>query len=125
MYESIHEKGARFMILTIDEIRAKIRPICEKYKVEKVWLFGSYARGEATEDSDVDLYAQIDRRMRLLDLIAFRQDVEESLAKPVDMITRIPTEYQIFAKYVEREKVLLYESQSEGRADPTDYCAVL
>ena len=46
------------MILSIDEIRDKIRPICEKYKVEKVWLFGSYARGEATEESDVDLHIE-------------------------------------------------------------------
>ena len=44
------------MILSIDEIRDKIRPICEKYKIEKVWLFGSYARGEAREDSDVDVH---------------------------------------------------------------------
>ena len=46
------------MILTIDEIRVKIRPICEKYKVKKLCLFGSYARGEAREDSDVDVYVE-------------------------------------------------------------------
>ena len=101
------------MILTIDEIRAKIRPICEQYRVEKVWLFGSYARGEAREDSDVDVYAETDRSVRLLDLIAFRLDVEEALGKEVDMITRIPTEYPIFTKYIERDKVLLYEAQLE------------
>lgn len=42
-------------IYTIEEIREKVKPIAEKYGIEKVWLFGSYARGEATEDSDVDL----------------------------------------------------------------------
>ena len=42
-------------IYTIDEIREKVKPIAEKYGIEKVWLFGSYARGEATEESDVDL----------------------------------------------------------------------
>ena len=113
------------MILTIDEIREKIRPICEKYNVEKVWLFGSYARGEAREDSDVDLYVVSDRTVRLLDLVAFRLDTEEILGKEVDMITRIPTEYPIFTKYVEKEKVLLYDAQSEGCADPPDYRAVL
>ena len=81
------------MILTIDEIRMKIRPICEQYKIEKVWLFGSYARGEARVDSD--------------------------------MITRIPTEYPIFAKYIERDKVLLYDADIERRADSTDHRAVL
>ena len=113
------------MILTIDEIREKIRPICEQYKIEKVWLFGSYARGEAREDSDVDFYVQSERSVRLLDLIAFRMDVEEALAKEVDMITRTPTEYPIFAKYIERDKVLLYDTHTERRADSTDHRAVL
>ena len=113
------------MILTIDEIRAKIRPICEQYRVEKVWLFGSYARGEAREDSDVDFYVESDRGVRLLDLIAFRMDAEEALAKEVDMITRIPTEYPIFTKYIERDKVLLYADHIERRADLTDHRAVL
>ena len=113
------------MILTIDEIRTKIRPIRERYRVKKLWLFGSYARGEAREDSDVDVYAETDRSMKLLDLIAFRMDIEEALAKEVDIITRIPTEYPIFTKYIERDKVLLYEAQLERRADPANHRAVL
>lgn len=111
------------MIYTIDEIRTKIRPICEAYKVKKLWLFGSYARGEAREDSDVDIYAE--SGMGLLDLIAFRLDLEEALAKEVDIITRIPTEYPIFTKYIERDKVLLYEPQLERRTDPANHRAVL
>lgn len=95
------------MILTIDEIRTKIRPICERHRVKKLWLFGSYARGEAREDSDVDVYAETDRSMKLLDLIAFRMDIEEALAKEVDIITRIPTEYPIFTKYIERQGTAL------------------
>ena len=113
------------MILSIDEIRTKIRPICERYRVKKLWLFGSYARGEAREDSDVDVYAETDRSMKLLDLVAFHLDIEEALAKEVDIITRIPTEYPIFTKYIERDKVLLYESQLERRADPANHRAVL
>ena len=113
------------MILTIDEIRTKIRPICDAYKVKKLWLFGSYARGEAREDSDVDVYAETDRSMKLLDLVAFHLDIEEALAKEVDIITRIPTEYPIFTKYIERDKVLLYDADIEGRADSTDHRAVL
>ena len=113
------------MILTIDEIREKIRPICAAHKIQKLWLFGSYARGEAREDSDVDVYAETDRSMKLLDLVAFHLDIEEALAKEVDIITRIPTEYPIFTKYIEREKVLLYESQLERRADPANHRAVL
>ena len=38
-------------IYTVDEITAAVKPIAEKYGIDKVWLFGSYARGEATEKS--------------------------------------------------------------------------
>ena len=40
---------------TLDEIRNLIAPVLELYHVKSAYLFGSYARGEATETSDVDL----------------------------------------------------------------------
>ena len=35
-------------IYTIDEIKAIVKPIAEKYKADRIWLFGSYAKGQAT-----------------------------------------------------------------------------
>ena len=42
-------------MLSIDEIKSYILPVVEKYPIEKVILFGSYARGDASSTSDVDL----------------------------------------------------------------------
>ena len=42
-------------MLTIDEIKAAVAPICERYGVKRMTLFGSYARGDADDKSDVDL----------------------------------------------------------------------
>lgn len=42
-------------VLTLDEIRKKVAPIAKKYNLKAVFLFGSYARGQAREDSDIDL----------------------------------------------------------------------
>ena len=109
------------MILSIDEIRDKICPICEKYKVEKVWLFGSYARGEAREDSDVDFHVKTTEEMSFLELGGLYADLEEVLGKEIDIITRIPEEYKIFKKYVEREEILIYDSEREGCTDPPAY----
>ena len=39
----------RLMIYTIDEISSRIRPVAEKYHLKAVYLFGSYARGEARD----------------------------------------------------------------------------
>ena len=43
------------VICTLDEIRRIIVPIAQKYNLSAVYLFGSYARGTAREDSDLDL----------------------------------------------------------------------
>ena len=109
------------MILTIDEIREKIRPICEQYKIEKVWLFGSYARGEAREDSDVDLHMKAPKGIGLFGLSGIYADLEEALGKEIDLITRIPEENKIFRRYVEREEILIYDSEREGCTDPPAY----
>ncbi len=113
------------MILTIDEIREKIRPICEQYKIEKVWLFGSYARGEAREDSDVDLHIKAPKGIGLFGLGGLYADLEEALGKEIDLITRIPEEYKIFKKYVERDEILLYDHQRKGCTNSTDYLEAL
>ena len=113
------------MILTIDEIREKIRPICEQYKVEKVWLFGSYARGEAREDSDVDLHIKVPQGIGLFGLGGLYADLEEALGKEIDLITRIQEENKIFKKYVERDEILLYDRQRERCADSPAYCQAL
>ena len=109
------------MILSIDEIRDKIRPICEQYKIEKVWLFGSYARGEAREDSDVDLHMKAPKGIGLFGLSGIYADLEEALGKEIDLITRIPEENKIFRRYVERDEILLYDRQREGCTDPPAY----
>ncbi|MFR8176492.1 MAG: nucleotidyltransferase family protein [Christensenellales bacterium] len=45
-------------IYTLDEIRKITVPIAERYRLKKLSLFGSYARGEASESSDIDFYAE-------------------------------------------------------------------
>lgn len=42
-------------VYSIEEITERVRPIAEKYGLRSVYLFGSYARGDARENSDVDL----------------------------------------------------------------------
>lgn len=41
--------------LSINDIKTKITPICKNYDVAHAYLFGSYARDEATEDIDMDI----------------------------------------------------------------------
>ncbi len=55
-----------------------------KYNVEKIGLFGSYARNEANKDSDIDIFVQM--HPKLLDMIAIKQLIEEDLHQKVDIV---------------------------------------
>jgi predicted nucleotidyltransferase len=104
------------MVYTIDEIKERIRPVAEKYNLPAVYLFGSYARGEADEASDIDL--MIDRtgtQIRgLLDFAGVFGDFKESLEKEIDLITTrglAESDDNRFKYYVDNEKVRIYEKK--------------
>lgn len=56
----------------------------EKYNVEQIGLFGSYARNEATENSDIDIFVKM--KPSLFDLVAIKEQIENDLHKKVDII---------------------------------------
>ena len=77
------------MVYTIQEIRSKVLPILVKYRIPAMYLFGSYARGDATEDSDIDFLIDTSgtELTSLLRLGALYCDLEEAFQKPIDLIT--------------------------------------
>ncbi|MDR0987259.1 MAG: nucleotidyltransferase domain-containing protein [Ruminococcus sp.] len=101
------------MIYTIDEIKERIRPVAEKYNLPAVYLFGSYARGEADEKSDIDI--MIDRSgadfSKPFAFFGLFNEFEESLSKEVDMITTYGLDESRdlnFRNNVLNEKVQIY-----------------
>jgi predicted nucleotidyltransferase len=106
------------MIYTLDDIKKKIVPIAKKYNIPAVWVFGSYARGEADEDSDVDLL--ISRKgsklVSLFDMGALYNDLNDNLGKNLDLVEleNISTdeawaESPWFIKSVYDDRVKVYE----------------
>lgn len=77
------------MVYTIQEIRSKVMPILVKYRIPAMYLFGSYARGDATVDSDIDFLIDTTgtELTSLLRLGALYCDLEEAFQKPIDLIT--------------------------------------
>ena len=71
---------------TIEEISEKARPVFEKYGVTRARIFGSFARGDARPDSDVDFLVSYGKTLSLWDYIGLRQDMEEKLGRKVDMV---------------------------------------
>lgn len=96
------------MVYTIDEIKKLSVPIAKEYGVDSLSLFGSYARGEATSESDVNFYIEKGNIKGLLDFIGFVQDLEEKLHCHVDVVTTT-IEDKKFIEMIRKEGVLLYE----------------
>ena len=92
-------------VLTIKQIKERIRPIVERHHIEEVYLFGSYARGEAHADSDVDIYCtsgDIDTLFKRAGLI---RELEEALKKDVDVITIGSKMRDNFRQQLEKDKI--------------------
>lgn len=74
-------------IYTIDEIKKLTKDIFEKYGVEKAYIFGSYARGKARKDSDIDIMIKKGKLKSLFELSGLGNDLTETLKKEIDIIT--------------------------------------
>ena len=94
-------------MMSLQAIKDIVVPLAKKYGLERVFLFGSYARGEATDKSDIDF--RIDRgSMRGLKFCGFYSDMENALHLPLDILTtqQLP---QKFLDAISKEEILLYE----------------
>ena len=92
-----------------------IRAYFATQPILKAWLFGSYARGEQTPDSDVDILVVFDeengRKVSLLRHIGIALGLEDLLGKKVDLITE-GTLLPFAKETADKDKVLIYERAS-------------
>ncbi|MFB3766105.1 MAG: nucleotidyltransferase family protein [Methanotrichaceae archaeon] len=72
---------------TVPKIRSKIIDILRRHDVKRASLFGSVVRGEATEDSDIDLLVEFEGRKSLLDLVGLKLDLEDTFHREFDVLT--------------------------------------
>jgi predicted nucleotidyltransferase len=77
------------VVYTIEQLKEKIAPVALKYRLPTVYIFGSYARGDATDTSDVDILVdKTGTALRgLLALGGLYNDLSDALRKPIDLIT--------------------------------------
>ena len=71
----------------LDELKKALIDVLKKHEVKKAALFGSVVRGEATEDSDIDLLVEFEGRKSLLDLAGLKLELQELLRRRVDVLT--------------------------------------
>ena len=96
------------MQYTIDEIREIVAALAARYGADRIYLFGSYARGDANKDSDIDL--RIDKgAIRGLQMGGLAADLEDALGIPVDLVPTGSLDSK-FLNSISDDEVLLYEA---------------
>jgi predicted nucleotidyltransferase len=76
------------------------------YHPKKIGVFGSYARGENTKQSDLDLLVEFEAKLSLLDLVGLEQDLSEHLSIKVELITHRALSPYI-RPYVEKDYIAI------------------
>ena len=88
----------------------KLKTFFPIYPIEKAWIFGSYARGEETKKSDLDILVRFSEnaKISLFDYVRIMDKIEKLLNKKVDMVSE--GGIMAFAKEsIDNDKILIYE----------------
>lgn len=115
-------------VYTLDEIRQRIMPVAIKHGLPEVYVFGSYARGEATGESDVDLLIDSSQLRGFFAIGGVFADFEEALDKEIDLVTIKALESSEDIKFVNNvtnERVLVYKNDGERLEYDSPYSAAL
>ena len=96
-------------IYSIQEISKLVEPIAKTYGAERLYVFGSYARGEATSDSDIDFRLDKGRIGDYIVLSAFQRELQDQFATPIDVLTTGAVNKD-FLDRIKGEEISVYES---------------
>ena len=98
-------------IRTLSEIQSIVVQLAKQYGAERIYLFGSYARGDMTTSSDIDL--RIDKgNIRGFQLGGLLLDLEASLGVPVNLVPTSSLDKR-FLDTIRDDEILLYEESKD------------
>ncbi|OEU54857.1 MAG: hypothetical protein BA871_01005 [Desulfuromonadales bacterium C00003096] len=86
----------------------KVVSILERYGAKKIAIFGSYAREEASPESDIDILVDFSERKRLLDLVGIEQELSDVLSVKADLLTEKSISPYLIDR-IKEEMVVIYE----------------
>ncbi|MCD7812660.1 MAG: nucleotidyltransferase domain-containing protein [Lachnospiraceae bacterium] len=93
--------------LSISELKTIVNPIAKKYHISRVFLFGSFARGDYNDQSDIDLRIDKGSMQGMFALCGFYTDLSEALDRKIDVLT-IGSLEDSFLQKIKKDEVLLY-----------------
>jgi len=96
-------------VLTIEQIKNTVTDYFKDKPVKSVYLFGSYARGDADENSDVDILFSLKENTKVsyFGLAQYLVDLEKKFSRKVDLVEEERI-YPRLVKYIDADKILLF-----------------
>lgn len=88
-----------------DQVIATLLP----YHPYKIGVFGSYARGDNNEDSDLDILVSFEKRISLLKLVQIQQKLSDKLGIKVDLVTENGLKNPRLKKYIKKDLISIYQ----------------
>lgn len=98
------------MVFTVEDIQRRIIPIVMKYGINSISLFGSYAKGNANDDSDLDFVMDKGELRGLIQYMSLVEDLEEEFNCHVDLVSKGSSNKK-FLNAIKKDEVLLYERE--------------
>lgn len=99
-------------MISLADISSAVSRVLPCYDVREAYLFGSFARGEQTPDSDIDLRLVCGAAMTFGTLYELSLELEKELGRKVDLVTNPPEHMRpAFRKNIEQDEVRLYEAK--------------
>lgn len=104
--------------ISIKEIKEKTIPILNKYPVEKAIIFGSYAKGEANQKSDIDIFIDTNGKLKGLDFVGLLELLVDTLGMDIDLIDKSHIELDsLISKEIEDGGTVIYEKSEDYSKD--------
>ncbi len=87
----------------------RIKKFFENKPVLRAYLFGSYSRGDADEESDIDILVELDYSKQIgLEFVQMQLELQDLLQRKVDLVSAKAISIYIYP-FIEKEKYLIYE----------------
>ena len=95
-------------VLSLNKIKEIVKPIALKYQVKEIYLFGSYARGEATDESDLDFLVFGGENFKLTMIFSLAEELREAFQKNVDVFEiHEVNQHSVFYDTIMKERLLV------------------
>lgn len=82
----------------------------QDYKPERISLFGSFARGDNTEESDIDILIRLEETCSLFQLVRIENDLSELIGRKVDLVTEGAIKNERIRKSIQQDLQVIFEA---------------